>query len=124
MPVGRDAVIGDPWWRRLRLTLGSGGPWRVALAFLLYSSQWLAVIGFLPSIYAQSGLGGQMAGTMTALVCLANITGNIGAGHLLHRGAPAHRLLYVGFMPPWPSAPSSPSATQPAKCRPCAMPPC
>ena len=98
MPVGRDAVVGDPWWRRLRLTLGSGGPWSVALAFLLYSSQWLAVIGFLPSIYAQSGLGGQMAGTMTALVCLANITGNIGAGHLLHRGAPAHRLLHVGFI--------------------------
>lgn len=38
--------------RRLRATLGSAGPWRVAITFSMYSSQWLAVIGFLPSIYA------------------------------------------------------------------------
>jgi MFS family permease len=97
-PVSGDAATGDRWWLRLRLTLCSAGPWRTALAFLLYSSQWLAVIGFLPSIYAQGGLSGQTAGTLTALVCLANITGNIGAGQLLHRGASAHRLLYVGFV--------------------------
>ena len=64
----------------------------------MYSSQWLAVIGFLPSIYAQAGLGGQTAGALTALACLVNVTGNIAAGRLLHRGVLARHLLYVGFV--------------------------
>jgi len=96
-PAASHAAAGDAWWQRLRLTLSSSGPWRVAIAFLLYSSQWLAVIGFLPSIYAQAGLSGQMAGSLTALASLVNITGNIAAGRLLHRGVSARHLLYVGF---------------------------
>jgi MFS family permease len=89
---------GDSWWQRLRLTLSSAGPWRIAITFSMYSSQWLAVIGFLPSIYAQTGLGGQTAGALTALACLVNVTGNIAAGRLLHRGVLARHLLYVGFV--------------------------
>lgn len=89
---------GDSWWQRLRLTLSSAGPWRIAITFSMYSSQWLAVIGFLPSIYAQAGLGGQTAGALTALACLVNVTGNIAAGRLLHRGVLARHLLYVGFV--------------------------
>lgn len=96
-PKAGPALAGDAWWQRLRLTLGSAGPWRIAIAFLLYSGQWLAVIGFLPSIYAQGGLSGQTAGTMTALACLVNITGNIAAGRLLHHGYSARHLLYAGF---------------------------
>jgi len=46
-----DAV----WSQRLRATLSSAGPWLVALTFAMYSSQWLSIVGFLPSIYAQSG---------------------------------------------------------------------
>lgn len=97
VPQAGQATAGDIWWQRLRLTLGSSGPWRVAIAFLLYSSQWLAVIGFLPSIYTQAGLSGQQAGALTALACLVNITGNIAAGRLLHRDVPARHLLYLGF---------------------------
>jgi cyanate permease len=88
----------DTWAQRLRLTLTSRGPWLVAVAFALYSSQWLAVVGFLPSIYAQAGLGGAAAGALTAFVCAVNISGNVGAGHLLHRHWPATRLLTVGFV--------------------------
>lgn len=86
------------WLRRLRRTLGSLAPWLVALAFAMYSSQWLAVIGFLPSVYAQAGLGAAAAGGLTALVCAINITGNVAAGRLLHRGWSAQRLLAVGFV--------------------------
>jgi MFS transporter, CP family, cyanate transporter len=92
------AAAGEPWWQRLRLTLTRSGPWRVAIAFSMYSSQWLAVIGFLPSIYAQAGLSGQVAGTLTAVACLVNVTGNIAAGRLLHRRVNARHLLYVGFI--------------------------
>ena len=44
------------WRGRVGRTLRSPGPWLAALAFAMYSAQWLAVIGFLPTIYAQAGL--------------------------------------------------------------------
>ena len=86
------------WSQRLRDTLTRSGPWRVAIIFAMYSSQWLAVIGFLPSIYAQAGLSGQLAGLLTAFACLVNVTGNVAAGRLLHRGVCARHLLYAGFV--------------------------
>lgn len=86
-----------PWTHRLHITLTRSGPWLVALAFAMYSSQWLAVVGFLPSVYAQAGVSGTVAGALTALVCAVNVIGNIGAGQLLHRGWCARPLLYLGF---------------------------
>lgn len=86
-----------PWRQRLHTTLSRPGPWLVAVAFAMYSSQWLAVIGFLPSVYAQTGASGPAAGALTALVCAVNVSGNIGAGSLLHRGWAPQRLLYMGF---------------------------
>ena len=83
--------------QRLRITLTSSGPWAVAVAFAMYSSQWLAVIGFLPSIYVQAGVSGQMAGALTALACVANVAGNLVAGGLLRAGWQVHRLLLIGF---------------------------
>jgi MFS family permease len=98
MPAGAAVPARAQWRARLRATLGSVGPWRVAITFSVYSSQWLAVIGFLPAIYAQAGLSGQLAGLLTALACLANVTGNVAAGRLLHRGVCARHLLYAGFL--------------------------
>ena len=83
--------------RRLQCTLSSLGPWAVAVAFGLYSCQWLAVIGFLPSIYMQAGVSGMAAGALTALACAANVVGNLGAGGLMRAGWPVHRLLFLGF---------------------------
>ncbi len=85
-------------YQRLRLTLSSPGPWLVALTFATYSSQWLAVVGFLPSVYADVGVAPATAGALTALVCAVNILGNVGAGQLLHRAWPAGRLLTTGFV--------------------------
>ena len=92
------AAGGLSWWRRLRLTLGTAGPWLVALTFAVYSGQWLAVIGFLPTVYLQAGVSGALTGLLTALVAAANIAGNIGAGRLLHAGVPPARLLRTGFV--------------------------
>jgi MFS transporter, CP family, cyanate transporter len=86
-----------PWLARLRLTLSAPGPWLIALAFAMYSGQWLAVIGFLPSIYVQSGIAGAIAGVLTAAVAAANMAGNIGSGRLLQRGVAPSRLLTIGF---------------------------
>lgn len=83
--------------RRLRMTLASPGPWVVAVAFGMYSCQWLAVIGFLPSIYTQAGVSGVAAGALTALACAANVVGNLVAGGLMRAGWRTHLLLVIGF---------------------------
>lgn len=85
------------WTTRLTQTMRSPGPWLSALTFAAYSGQWLAVIGFLPSLYAQSGWTGAVGAVLTALVAAVNIIGNIAAGRLLHQGFAARTLLWTGF---------------------------
>jgi MFS transporter, CP family, cyanate transporter len=87
-----------PWRARLLQTLGARGPWLVAFSFAAYSSQWLAVIGFLPTIYRQAGISGAATGALTALAAAVNIIGNVGSGRLLQRGARAESLLALGFV--------------------------
>lgn len=82
---------------RLRATLGCAGPWLVAGAFLAYSSQWIAVIGFLPTVLADAAVPAAYAGPAAALVALVNMTGNIAAGRGLARGRPPGQLLVLGF---------------------------
>lgn len=96
-PQAVDLAAQRPWAQRLRDTWAAAGPWLVAASFAMYSSQWMAVVGFLPSVYAQAGMAQGLAGVLTAMVALANIVGNIGAGQCLQRGAPPHRLLLLGF---------------------------
>ncbi len=85
------------WGARLRLALSSRGPWLVALCFAMYAAQWLAVIGFLPSVYVQAGLAPGIAGAATALAAAANISGNVISGRLLQRGVRPQHLLYIGY---------------------------
>ncbi|MBX3658347.1 MAG: MFS transporter [Ramlibacter sp.] len=88
----------EPWLRRLRQTLSARGPWLVAVTFAMYSGQWLAVVGFLPTIYAQAGVSGADMGVLTALAAAVNIVGNVSSGRMLQRGVPPQRLLYAGFL--------------------------
>lgn len=97
-PRPASVVVADPFARRLARTLAAPGPWWVATTFAPYSAQWLAVIGFLPSIYLQAGVPGAATGVLTAGASAANIVGNVGAGRLLQRGVPAPRLLAIGFV--------------------------
>jgi CP family cyanate transporter-like MFS transporter len=86
------------WASRLHQTLSSRGPWLTATSFAVYSGQWLAVIGFLPSIYTEAGVSGAATGVLTALAAAVNMIGNIGSGRLLHRGAKPTTLLVSGFI--------------------------
>ncbi len=89
----------SPSWRSLlKLTLRSRGAWVVALSFAMYSGQWMAVVGFLPSIYAQAGVAASATAWLTALAAGVNIIGNLAAGRLLHRGAAPVALLATGFV--------------------------
>lgn len=93
-----SSAAGRPWAARLRATLHSPGPWLIASCFGAYSAQWLSLIGFLPTVYAQAGLSAAWAGAATALAALVNTMGNVGAGRLLQRGAMPHLLLAAGFI--------------------------
>ena len=87
-----------PWLSRLRQTLLAPGPWWVAMPFAVYSAQWGAVIGFLPTIYAQAGMTGATTGALTALAAAVNMLGNLAAGRLLQRGVAPAWLLRVAFV--------------------------
>lgn len=82
---------------RLQRTLSASGPWLTALAFFCYSGQWLAVVGFLPTIYSQVGVSGAALGALSALAAGINMLGNVGAGRLLARGARPGVLLAAGY---------------------------
>ncbi|WP_295552815.1 CynX/NimT family MFS transporter, partial [Limnohabitans sp. Rim8] len=96
-PVALTAAAGQGAWQRLSRTLSARGPWLVALTFGMYSGQWLAVVGFLPSIYAAAGVGGALLGVLTALAAAVNIVGNMASGRLLQRGWAPRSTLWLGF---------------------------
>jgi MFS transporter, CP family, cyanate transporter len=96
--IGIRPVSGGLGWQsRLRETLRAPGPMLLALSFGVYSGQWVAVVGFLPSIYALAGIPAGTTALLTAAVALANITGNAASGYLLQRGVSPQRLLTIGF---------------------------
>lgn len=83
---------------RVRRTLAHSGPWLLALAFATYSSQWLAVVGFLPTIYEQAGIAPGLRGVLTALAAAVNMVGNIAGGRMLQKGVAPVMLLRTGFI--------------------------
>jgi len=100
--VPADGVqLGAPsqsMWQRLHLTLTSRAPWLVALGSLMYSGQWLAVVGFLPTVYTQAGWSPAVVGVLSAGAAGINLVGNIAAGRLLSHGMPPGVLLVVGYL--------------------------
>ena len=82
---------------RLQRTLSAPGPWLMALGFFCYSGQWLAVVGFLPTIYSQAGVEGAALGALSALAAGINMLGNVVAGRLLARGTRPGALLAAGY---------------------------
>ena len=96
-PVADAGRAGQSAWTRLSLTLSVPGPWLVALTFGMYSGQWLAVVGFLPSIYAAAGVSGALLGVLTALAAAVNMGGNMASGRLLQRGWAPRATLWLGF---------------------------
>ncbi|MEJ8846545.1 CynX/NimT family MFS transporter [Variovorax rhizosphaerae] len=90
-------TIAANWRGRLKSTLTAPGPWFVALAFAMYSSQWMAVIGFLPSIYADAGVPAGWSAVLTATAAAMNIVGNIVGGRWSQRGIAPGQLLRIGF---------------------------
>ncbi len=97
--VARRAADDPAGWReRMRITLRTPGAWLIGFTFAVYAGQWLAIVGFLPSVYAAAGISGKLAGLLTALVAAINIIGNVSSGRLLSRGIAARTVLAIGFV--------------------------
>lgn len=88
----------EGWVSRLRATVGARAPWLTALTFAVYSAQWMAVIGFLPAIYAGAGVPAGWNAVLTAIAAAMNIVGNVAGGRWLQRGVAPERLLQWGFL--------------------------
>lgn len=79
-----------PSWAALRRP----GPWLMAGCFACYTTQWFAVITWLPSYLAESGrLNAASIGLAGALVVIANACGSLSAAFLLQRGVPRGAIL-------------------------------
>lgn len=95
-PVTSGASLS--WKQRLWSVLSCRDPWFVGIAFAMYSGQWIAIIGFLPTIYIEAGMSKSTTGLLTAIAALVNITGNIAAAILIHRGVGKRYLLAIGYL--------------------------
>ena len=84
--------------RRIGITAKSGRVWISGLTFGCYTVQWMAVVGFLPTIYEGFGFSPVTGGLITAVVGGLNAVGATINGSLLHRGANGRTMLLVGFI--------------------------
>ncbi len=80
-------------------TLRCAGPMSLAGSFTLYALQYMAIIGFLPTLLIQNdGLSASLAGLLTSFAVFANATGNLVTGWLLYRGVPSWLLLFLSSL--------------------------
>lgn len=83
-------------WRDLADTVTSPGPLLLAAIFGFYSMQYLAVMGFLPTVLIErEGIGTAEAGALAALAIAMNGVGNLAAGLLLRHGVKRWLLVAV-----------------------------
>lgn len=85
------------FWQIVKVTLTHPPILCLAIIFACYTSQWITVTGFLPSMYVEHGIDLKVAGILVSIVVLANLGGTFGAGMLLQRGWKPKTLFSTGF---------------------------
>ncbi len=83
---------------RVGRTVATRPPWIIGLVFACYTAQWMAVLGFLPSIYRSAGLDGPWPGILSAAVGGVNAIGALCAGPLIQRGLSERRIIFWTFL--------------------------
>jgi predicted MFS family arabinose efflux permease len=68
------------------------------VVFACYTAQWIAVLGFLPSIYRSAGLEGPLPGILSAIVGGVNAVGAFSAGPLIQRGLSERTIMFWTFL--------------------------
>ncbi|MDQ0826208.1 putative MFS family arabinose efflux permease [Arthrobacter sp. B2I5] len=84
--------------RRVGRTVASPQPWIIGVVFACYTAQWMAVLGFLPSIYHSAGLEGPLPGILSAVVGGVNAIGALSAGPLIQRGLSERKIIFWTFL--------------------------
>lgn len=83
---------------RVGRTVATRPPWIIGVVFACYTAQWMAVLGFLPSIYRSAGLDGPWPGILSAVVGGVNAVGALSAGPLIHRGLSERKIIFWTFL--------------------------
>jgi cyanate permease len=83
--------------QRLSDVLARPRLWLIAAAFGAYAFQWVTVMAWLPT-YLVDDLGFSLgaASSVTALIVVVNVPGNIGAGALMRAGWSPRRIIVIG----------------------------
>ncbi|MGJ5589785.1 MFS transporter [Micrococcus lylae] len=84
--------------RRINATVRTARPWLLGVVFGCYTVQWGAVLMFLPTMLAASGVDPVTAGVATAVAGGCNAVGAVVTGLLLRRGAPVRPLVATGLV--------------------------
>jgi MFS family permease len=85
--------------RTIQTVFMTPGPVLLALCFLCYAGQWMALMNFLPTFFiAEVGMGKEGAALWTALAVLVNIPGNISGGFLSQKNVPRWMVLSLVFI--------------------------
>ncbi|GAA1785847.1 hypothetical protein GCM10009712_36550 [Pseudarthrobacter sulfonivorans] len=84
--------------RRVGRTVATRRPWIIGVVFACYTAQWMAVLGFLPSIYRSAGLDGPWPGILSAVVGGVNAIGALSAGPLIQRGLSERKIIFWTFL--------------------------
>lgn len=85
-------------FRRVWVTVRSWKPWIAGAVFACYTIQWTAVIGFLPTVYEEYGIGSVMGGALSGVAGGVNAVGAVLAGLLLRRGFAVRPLVITAFV--------------------------
>lgn len=100
--VPQDVPLAEPGLRsalrRVGRTVATRPPWIVGAVFACYTAQWMAVLGFLPSIYRSAGLEGPLPGILSAAVGGVNAIGAFSAGPLIQRGLSEQKIIFWTFL--------------------------
>src|SRR5690606_10311093 len=68
------------FWQIVKITLTHPPIVCLAIIFACYTSQWITVTGFLPTLYVEQDLDLKLAGMLVSIVVLAHLGGTFGAG--------------------------------------------
>ncbi len=101
LPVREETPAANPGQALLsnvKQALGAPGPILLALAFGIYTFQYAALAGLLPTLLVdRMGLSVAAAGAISAVTVAANAVGNIFAGALLRFGASLWAIAAFGY---------------------------
>lgn len=84
--------------RRIITTIKTWRPWVAGLAFASYTLQWMAVMGFLPTVFVAADIAPLQAALLSAVVGGVNVIGALMAGRLLSNGVPLRHIVVATFV--------------------------